>query len=298
MANIAFFHNARYPYDENDLGTGKIKGIESSVLQWSAALRQQGHVVNLYLEKKPLPPQQFDIAIAINEADLLWNVAAKKKFLWLHNILPLEKAIRKRRLLPQLWMKMPVIVSSQWHANNLSPLLRMHGVHIMPLGINDCFQYIARETAPPPNVAYITHLYRGFDHFYDMWLSTILPAVPQAKLHVYGEIKQRHDSIITHTPVGWSQLSQELATMRCTVFPWDRPETFCLAAAESLATGTPVVTYSIGAIPEHNGTIIVQDAKYFSKKVIDLLQNDTAWLNTHQKLRDIDINRWGNVFHL
>lgn len=307
MTTIAFYHNARIPYTPEDLGRPTIKGIESSVLQWAAALTQAGHTVRLHLPQvaAPLPYPTVtlyplrdrppaDIALAVNEPDVLWNVPAERKFLWLHNALPLEKAMRKGRLWPLIRMKMPVIVSSQWHARTLSPLLRWHGVHVMPLGIADVFTHHPRPHAPPPHVGYITHPYRGLDHYFAMWTQRILPHCPEAQLHLYGPQALNHPSVVHHDTVGWDQLPDILGRLRCVVFPWDKPETFCLAAGEALATGTPVISYDVGAIPEHAGVTAVATPDDFVRATRDYLTDDGLWMHHHTALGAIPRPRWGD----
>ena len=312
MTTIAFYHNARIPYTPDDLGRATIKGMESSVLQWAAALTQTGHTVRLHLPQSaaPLPYPDVtlypltdttpaDVAVALNEPDLLWRVPAKRKFLWLHNALPLEKALRKGRLWPLIRMKMPVIVSSRWHARTLSPLLRWHGVHVMPLGIADAFTHHPRTAAPAPHVGYITHPYRGLDHFFTLWTQRILPHCPAAQLHLYGPKTLNHPSVVHHDAVGWDQLPDILGRLRCVVFPWDKAETFCLAAGEALATGTPVISYDVGAIPEHAGVTAVATPQAFADTTLAYLTDDALWMNTHTALSPLPRPRWTphNFFH-
>ena len=307
MSTLAFYHNARIPYTPDDLGTATIKGMESSVLQWAAALSQAGHTVRLHLPnvKSPLPyptvtlcpltnPQPADVAIALNEPDLLWHIPSQQKFLWLHNVLPLEKALRKRRLWPLIRLNMPVIVSSQWHKKALSPLLRWHGVHVMPLGIAEAFTHHPRPQAPAPNVGYITHPYRGLDPFFNLWIQRILPQCPTAQLHLYGPQTLDHPSVVNHPAVGWDELPRILGSLRCVVFPWDKPETFCLAAGEALATGTPVITYTVGAIPEHPGVTAVTTPDEFIRATLDFLTDDGLWMETHTALGTMPRSRWEN----
>ena len=80
------------------------------------------------------------------------------------------------------------------------------------------------------------------------------------------EIKPRLDSERRFIgPVGFAQKRQLLASAECLLVPSLAPETSSLVAMEALASGTPVIAFPAGALPEiveHGRTgFIVEDAK-------------------------------------
>ena len=65
-----------------------------------------------------------------------------------------------------------------------------------------------------------------------------------------------------------------------------KDETFCLAAAESIAMGVPVVTAGIGALKERvrhgvTGLIGPSDAE-FADAAVRVLSDDALWLKLHE----------------
>ena len=111
-----------------------------------------------------------------------------------------------------------------------------------------------------------------------------MPHCPAAQLHLYGPKTLNHPSVVHHDAVGWDQLPDILGRLRCVVFPWDKAETFCLAAGEALATGTPVISYDVGAIPEHAGVTAVATPQTFADTTLAYLTDDALWMNTHTAL--------------
>lgn len=85
-----------------------------------------------------------------------------------------------------------------------------------------------------------------------------------------------------------ADLAAEMAVARIMVYPSTWRETSCIAAIESQASGTPVVTSTLAALPEtvvHNvsGYLIPGDphtpefGHRFVKAVVNLMNNDTQW---------------------
>jgi glycosyltransferase involved in cell wall biosynthesis len=83
------------------------------------------------------------------------------------------------------------------------------------------------------------------------------------------------------------------------VFPWDKPETFCLAAAEAQALGLPIITRKVGALQERcidKGTgYIASDEEALVQCIITLLQDNTVWYGMHHMLQTPHHVRWDAV---
>lgn len=124
--------------------------------------------------------------------------------------------------------------------------------------------------------------------------------VPDAELHIYTYYlpDDKSDNSIRHMvqqpgvfvrgSLSKADLAAEMAIARLMVYPSTWRETSCIAAIESQASGTPVVTGTLAALPEtviHNvsGYLIPGDphtpefGHHFVETVVDLMNNDTKW---------------------
>ncbi len=132
--------------------------------------------------------------------------------------------------------------------------------------------------------------------------------VPNAELHIYTYYlpDDKSDNSILHMvqqpgvfvrgSLSKADLAAEMAIARLMVYPSTWRETSCIAAIESQAAGTPVVTSTLAALPEtviHNvsGYLVPGDPHtpefgyHFVKTVIDLINNDAKWQYLSQGAR-------------
>lgn len=285
--HITFVHDAIAPYFPEQLLTGGLRGIETSVLLLAQQFANSGHTVtivngapaqsrgNLHFASLPLPATGIDTAILINDHRLLDRLSTGiRPIIWLHNPTPLPKAIRTGRLW-RAWYHQPhTVVSSHWHAQwQAQRGLFPGGVSVIPLGIADIFKPMQQQR-PGLSIGWTTQRYRGFREFIPLW-RRLHQRVPEARLCALlnpeddDKILEK-EGIFIEPPLPWPQLPAWLAQHRAIVFPWHKPETFCLAAGEAIACGTPVVARNVGALRE---------------RVTDKVTGFLA--NTHDDLEDI-----------
>ncbi len=99
----------------------------------------------------------------------------------------------------------------------------------------------------------------------------------------------------------WPALIKALqGNVRCMVFPWDKPETFCLAAAEAITLGIPVIARRVGALPERveegKTGLLADSPKALAQACIRLLQDDNAASFLAQGcLRDTLHTNWAKI---
>jgi glycosyltransferase involved in cell wall biosynthesis len=146
-------------------------------------------------------------------------------------------------------------------------------------------------SAPPPPVALFTsQAYRGLREVLSFWQGLVLPAVPGAVLHAFiaeADVAAYRalatDAGVTIAPrIGNDAVLAQLAQTRVLLAPGHRSETFCLAAAEAIAKGVPVLTLGIGSLKERvrNGVDGYVCANYaeMAARTRDLLTDDALWL--------------------
>lgn len=170
---------------------------------------------------------------------------------------------------------------------------------------------------------YVSRPDRGLDVLLKLF-PYIRQRVPEAELHIYTYClpdDKSDDSIwqMTQQPGVYvrgslpkAALAAEMSLARLMVYPSTWRETSCIAAIESQASGTPVVTSTLAALPETvldnvSGRLIPGDPhtsefeRRFVEAVVDLLNNDAAWQRLSQGARsrieqfydwDIIANEW------
>ncbi len=293
-----------FAYGGDDLGNPHLRGIETSLIQLAEVLAQHGHEIRIFNNRdtdmvhqgvhwQPLTAAKrakADVVVAINDPRLLSLSHAKRRIVWMHNVTSLEKALRKGRLWPMLRYPAITVFSSRYQARTTTRLLTPYGKRVIPLGVNSAFLVNPEiRRTPPSNLAFTTQAYRGLDVLLGIW-PRIRAACPQAILHLFLDPADvpagLPEGVQVRGIMAWPELAVALKEMRAVVFPWDKPETFCLAAAEAQALGVPVVTRNVGALPERirDGVtgVAVSSLLQMTDVLIQLLRENQIWQHLHQ----------------
>jgi glycosyltransferase involved in cell wall biosynthesis len=265
-------------------------GIEQAVFHLSAALAARGHAVRLATR----PEAGADVTVAVNDARLLRGESAVR-ILWFHNEVSLWREWRRGRL-PALWRRRPIAVfCGAWQAGQASRLLPFERRVILPHGLPEAILRAPPASQPPgPQVIYTSQAYRGLADIVALWRSHIAPANPSAGLRAYiaagdvGRIQALAAGLpsITILPrVANAAMPELLRGARLLLAPGHPSETFCLAAAEAIAMGVPVVTFGRGALAErvdHGKTgYICRDLAEMAARILELLADNAAWLRMY-----------------
>ena len=154
-------------------------------------------------------------------------------------------------------------------------------------------------------LVYTSTPFRGLDLLLS-WFPAIREACPDAELRVcssmrvYGVGEQedraqfgrlydlgRQPGVTLLGSLPQPQLADELRQARVLAYPNHWPETFCIAAVEAQAAGCPVVTSTLGALPEtvgDGGVCIPGDPRRdpafrdrFISEVVSMLTDDVRW---------------------
>lgn len=307
-------------------------GIERTIIQLSQALARKGMDVTVWnnvaetitaggvqwvprARGKTL--KSYDIVIACNDARLFDDYAKASghtnflPILWFHNRVLFEKTLRKRRMIPMLRWRPVGVFLSQDHAANTTRFLPLRKRVIIGHGLErEILENIPLPVqSRPPVAVFISQPYRGLAAMIRLWMQTIHPALPDARLRVFSANPTREEtahfmpdelaktgiSLESRLPRG--ALIRAMENARACLIPGHVDETFCLAAAESLALRVPVITYGIGALKERvtNGEngIIVDNETEFAGALHRLLSDDPVWQAMHQcGLPDATAQTW------
>ena len=126
-----------------------------------------------------------------------------------------------------------------------------------------------------------------------MWRDHVAPAVAGAELRAFiAEADVAAYRALATAPgvmvaprIGNDGVLAQLRQARVLLAPGHVSETFCLAAAEAIAMGVPVVTLGIGSLKERvrNGVdgFICANDRDMAARIRQLLTDDALWLRMH-----------------
>lgn len=288
-----------------------IGGSESAVIYLSEELVKLGYKVTVYnqcgdfrgvyagVEYLPFYhfnwKDNFNYLVSWRTPGLFaFNLKAKKKYLWLHDIAFPQYFSDRSLTEPD-----KILFLSKWHRNNL-PDLPEEKVFITNNGINPK----DFENLPPkePNTLFWGSSYdRGLLPFIKNILPTIVEAIPDVKLHVaYGwqnilkekhlipaleqlytelsPILQAHPNIIHHDRLPHKELIQLMG--KCMVYPYasEFGETNNITSQNAQAAGCYVITTSqAGGTLERVklGRVLTGDGIYTNKELQQRFANAT-----------------------
>ena len=255
--------------DAPDPFTAGLGGTEQAVINLTGALAGLGDRVTVAGGARtehtlngvtwcPGIPAGADLHVAINDATLL-PAGSATPVVWFHNEVSLIKEIRRARLPALLRHRPAAVFIGTGQAKNASQLFPFRCRKVIPYGLSDRI-LAARATGalPPPHAMFTSQAYRGLRHVIAMWQQVIVPAVPGATLTAFiaehdvpaYRALVSHPSITVMPRIGNDAIHERLRQTRVLLAPGHVSETFCLAAAEAIALGVPVVTLGIGSLKE------------------------------------------------
>jgi glycosyltransferase involved in cell wall biosynthesis len=303
-------------FDGARLREAPLGGAETAFVHLAEALAAAGHEVTALtaaarpqrlnaVEWRTLDraPIVCDLAI-ISRLPALLSLApgAQTKIMWLHN--PARYLRKPRHLWPLIRFRPHLVTLGRYHAASVPRFVPRRGLHTIGLAVDPSFRETAMRAPPPPVAIFTSNPERGLDWLVGLWIAHIHPAVPRAELHVYAgaatygernaerieralaQARAAHaHGVRLFAPLPKTALRERLLSARVMAYRGDPGETFCLAAAEAVALGVPVVTAGLGALAER---IVEGMTGYcapaeqaFAARVVALLEDDAQWLHMH-----------------
>lgn len=305
-------NNHNHPaYTGASLAAGGVGGTESSVIQLAEALAARGHIVYalnrldscsivarvnwvpLHL-RHTVPPS--DIGIGINSNRVFWGVISRRKIAWLHNTPSNKQQFKRRNIFALLRHRPHAVLLGAYQSALLHRWLPYNGRTTIPYGIGDRF-FLRKPGAEgrPLRAIFTSQPARGLSVVAEAW-EKIHERIPAAELHVFcPQAKQQaaaetcggRPGIVIRGSVSRAALAAELRLARAMLIPGVPDETYCLAAAEAIASGVPIVTLGQGALKERvcNGEtgFIVDGVDDFAHLAGLLLTDNELWEKMHRR---------------
>ena len=290
--------NCPFKFSISNLDKTNIGGIESLNIDLANKLSEKYYKVTIATISKNtvfkngirnLPINQiikkpgkyhFDRIISSNDSTIFNYFPHAKKFLWLHNPLQIEKAIRKKQFFSIIRNK-PTAVFVSNYLNKITSSLYFFNKRVV---INNFLLkdfIFKRKNFKNRKSVFVWSVARnkGLSETIDMWINHIYPNTSEAKFIILGVSKFKckfnkkyleSKNIYLKGRVSRKILKKiyiESTAMICLGYD----ETFCLNALEANACGLPVISFGKTAlsnfiINKYNG-YIVDDFESLASKI-------------------------------
>lgn len=238
--------------------------------------------------------KKYDIIISSNDARIFDYYLSNHNFLWLHNVLQIEKSIRKNQFFSILRNKISCIFVSEFLKKKTSLLYNFNSKKIIPNFLTFDFDIIHRVyNKRKNNIIWSINRKNQLDKIIFYWINNFFKENKHYNLLIFGSVKKyfiksdldfyRKFNIFFYGNVSKKTLKRkylESKAMICLA----KDETFCLNAIEGLSCGLPIICYQNTVFDE----IIKNNYNGFKIKNVENLNKcllKVSKLNNKQLLR-------------
>ena len=307
--SVLFIDNSDSDFTGFDLNTTKVRGTESSLILLAESLVKNNIYVKvlteiekdvlcngvIYCNKSVHQEINFDLCIAISNANLFNKISAKKKVVWSNSLQPFEKFLRKKQLLAFLKHKPEVVTMCNYQFYKRSFLTSMYGKHMISLSVDPRFynEKVDLEKIPKPHALNNVRSHRNLDWLIDIWTNSFNNKNGKAKLFInpnlieYSE-EMKKSNIHERKFGSRDDLINELRNTRVFAYTGHKSDIWVLTVEEAVQMCVPIVTYGIGSVEDrviHNETgFIAKNDEEFAKYLEMLLFDDEFYNKIRRKM--------------
>ena len=200
---------------------------------------------------------KWDIVISSNDSIVFDLVDTKRKILWLHNKLQIEKAFRKKQLFSILFNNIEAVFVSNYLNYKTSKLYGFKKRIVIPNFLPKIFENYKntkKSYLTKKKIVWSVQREKGLDKVIEIWINKINVMAPKAELHIFVENKINVNKLIKkniffHGKIPRDKLLdfyKKSIGMICLGYD----ETFCLNAIEAMKMGLPVISLGETALNE------------------------------------------------
>ena len=222
---------------------------------------KKGNLINIPINKlnnKKLD-YKFDKIISSNDPTIFNYSKYSKNFLWLHNKLTIEKAIRKKKFFPIIKNKVSAIFVSDYLMKITTNFYNFKKKIVIPNFLDPVFYDFKPHFNRKPYFIWSVQRNKGLCEVIDIWINDIHPKYKKFKLFIFGVnktlIKKHNLKKLSKFNIFYKGrvkkkilISYYKKSMAMICLGYD--ETFCLNAIESYACGMPIITFGHSAVAE------------------------------------------------
>ena len=267
MKILLYVNTTQNLNNHNTLG-----GIEILNYELYKYLKKKHKIILSNILSKKILAVNWDIVISSNDSRIFNQVKTKRKILWLHNKLQLEKAFRKKQLFSLLFNNIEAIFVSKYLNENTSRLYNFSKRTVIPNFLPSIFEKnkFSKNMKNKKNL-FVWSVQRklGLDELINVWKKKIYSLNSNCELHIFG-VNYKNNKLIKYNIFCHGKIPRQKLLnfykksigMICLGYD----ETFCLNAIEAMRMGLPIITLGKTALNE-----IIEDKK--NGYLIDSIDN-------------------------
>ena len=280
MKILLFVNTVQNFKNHNSLG-----GIEILNYELYKYLKKKHKIILSNILSKKILAVNWDIVISSNDSRIFNQVKTKRKILWLHNKLQLEKAFRKKQLFSLLFNNIEAIFVSKYLNENTSRLYNFSKRTVIPNFLPAIFEKnkFSKNKKNKKNL-FVWSVQRklGLDELINVWKKKIYSLNSNCELHIFG-VNYKNNKLIKYNIFCHGKIPRQKLLnfykksigMICLGYD----ETFCLNAIEAMKMGLPIVSLGKTALNEiiedkKNGYLI-DNINNIDKPIFNLINLDT-----------------------
>jgi len=200
---------------------------------------------------------KWDIVISSNDSIVFDSVNTKRKILWLHNKLQIEKAFRKKQLFSILFNNIEAVFVSNYLNYKTSKLYGFKKRIVIPNFLPKIFENYKntkKSYLTKKKIVWSVQREKGLDKVIEIWINKINVMAPKAELHIFVANKINVNKLIKKNIFFHGKIPRDKLLdfyknsigMICLGYD----ETFCLNAIEAMKMGLPVISLGETALNE------------------------------------------------
>jgi glycosyltransferase involved in cell wall biosynthesis len=310
--SVIIIDNSDLSYSGEDINGTVVRGTEASLILLSEQFVRMGinvdycnsiqkkskvNGVNYFNKNDIVKQKQYDLAIAISDANEFRRVSTLKKAVFSNSNQPIEKFLRKKQLLPFLKFKPTLITLCDYQYKKRSFFTSFYGKKTIPITVDPKFLDIEidQNFLPEKKVVYNIRSNRNLNHLIKIWCDKIFPSNNDFKLYItpnlidYNNFHKKNN-IFLRTIGSRSEMIDEMKNYRALTYLGHKSDIFTLTAEEAIKMCLPVVTFGIGSLKErvsHNETgFIAKNDQEFADYTVKLLNDDDFYLDLKKKMKN------------
>ena len=201
----------------------------------------------------------FDKIISSNDPTIFNHFQYSKNFLWLHNKLPLEKALRKKKFFSIIKNRIFAIFVSDYLLKKTTNIYNFKQKIIIPNFLDSIFFNSEQNINRKPYFIWSVQRKKGLTQVLNIWIKKIYIVNPKAKLFIFGIDKNSFNKREIRTLLNYNiflkgRVSKNKlknyynVSMGMICLGYD--ETFCINAIEAFSCGLPLITFGLTAVDE------------------------------------------------
>ena len=229
---------------------------------------------------------KFDKIISSNDPTIFDYLKNSQNFLWLHNKLSIEKALRKKKFFSIFRNKISTIFVSNYLLKKTTNIYNFKKKFVIPNFLDPTFYNIKRRNNRKPYFIWSVQRKKGLQEIINIWSKKIYPINSKAKLYIFGINKNsfsKNDikifssyNIFLKGRVSKNELKTYYnISMGMICLGYD--ETFCINAIEAFSCGLPLITFGFTAVNElinNKNSFKMTSFNEFDKKIFNILDMD------------------------